>query len=319
MKTMEATEFEHLIEKDGKLTLKHIGMDRETSPHIHYDLGCVTILAVQMARDYLAQEGESGTGVQAFTVDSDLNLAVHDKPSSYQELKEIIHANEEGAMAYIVMVMAPRLMKTKEFKGTDDEINDMLGACNSAEEVRALSDTEGLEYGFSAVVTVGTHDTVWSVSILDTKEIEIVAFSDYEGDSPVEIHMHSLDYGSMETDFSKLFHQRRIIPLSEWKMNRYGPGSADKLQTEGDDFAGPAGVELIEKLCARDGHDNWKLSYACLRKLCDIGDAGGVPKKHRMKLIALFQSRINELEAANDADGNTAVKKPTHKAPGTVQ
>lgn len=316
MKTMQINDFERLIQRDGKLHLKHVGIDKNVSPFIHYDLGCVTILACQMARDYLAQEGEDAMGVQAFTVDKELNLSVHERPGDFQELRDTIHENE-GAMAYIVMVLAPRLTKTDKYKGTDAEIEAILTSCKSTEEVEALTDAEGLEFSFSAVVTVGTHDTVWSVSILDTEEVEIVAFSDFEGDSPVEIHMHSLESGTMQTDFSKLFHDRKIIPLSEWKMERYGAGSADQLQSEGDDFAGPEGIELIEQLIKRDGHNDWKLAYACLRKLAQVGGAAEVPKKHRSKLIALFQSRINELEGAK-AD-EKPVKKPTHKAPETVQ
>lgn len=312
MKAMNIDRFKELLEPH--MPIKSIGISNEVDPYIHYDLGCITILAARLAKDYLDRDGEENPGVLAFTVTDDLKLRSHGRASSRNNLEELIQENEEGAIAYIVMILAPRIVRHANYDGTDDEVSELLSRCDSVEEVRVATEVEGLEFGFSAIVTVGTKEIVWSVAIVNTDEIETVAFSDYDGDCPIAVHMHSLDDGNFEADFARLFRFNKAIPPSEWKATRYGKAQP-QLKSEGADFAGPEGVKLIETLMKRDGHDKWQIAYTCLRKLAQGGKNTKVPEKHRLKLIALFKGRIADLEAMVAEP----TKTPTHTSPRTIQ
>jgi len=317
MKTMRMEKVEKLIKEVG-LGIGEIYIPKSSAPFVHDGLARVTVLSIEMAHDYIKNRGPDGMGVVAFTVDKELELTTLGRAPGYAELREMIQDNEEGTLAYVIMVLAPRVKKNDDYTGTDEDVEAILATCSTPEDVKRMTNEahEGLTFGFSAVVTVGTHDTVWSTSIIDEDRVELVAFSDREGHAPIEVQMHSLGDGeTTKPDFTKLFHNTKVIPLDEWVVHRYASGSAEKLNQEGDDFAGPEGVKLVERLVKRDGHDHWKLAYACLRKLCDVGGGAEVPMEHRSKLIALFQSRIDELKG----DSAPPAKKPTHKAPEKVQ
>lgn len=290
MKTMTLEKLDRLLSKI-ELPIKSVHLSERNKKGVNYDLACITILSADLGYQIMNRD-DSPMGLYAFTVNEDHDLNSLGRMKTPDELQEKIQANEEGAIAYIVAIKAPRIIRGDSYTGGEKVIRGIIDDYDGDELIKTIEDTEGLTLRHSVVMTIGTKQTIWSAIVLDTEQIEVIAFSDWDGASDIEIQTEN-DSMSLNS-FSRLFKHNEQISFSDYK-HCLADTTADRqafLKEHLESFDD----EKIEDFMSKDGHKGWHTGYLAFQKIMSEDKLTNVKAEHRVNLIGMFKNLIDKLE-----------------------
>lgn len=293
MKTMTLEKLDNLLSKVDH-PIKSVHMSVNNRKGVEYDLACITVLSADLGYQIM-QRDDSPMGLYAFTVNAEHDLTNLGRMMSPGELEEKIHENEEGAIAYIVAVKAPRIVRSDSYTGGEEVIRDIIEEHNGPGLEDKIESIEGLTLRPSVVLTIGTKQTIWSAIVLDDKQIEVIAFSDWDGESDIEIHTDT-DTMSL-TGFSRLFKENETIPFSDYKHCIGDDDNKERkefLKKHIEAFDS----EKVAHFMSKDGHEGWHTGYLAFQKIMSEDKLTDIKAEYRINLINMFKHLINKLEVS---------------------
>lgn len=307
MKTMTIPALDKLLDKLSH-PIKSVHMSQNNKHGVLYELGVITVLATDLGYQIMEKE-DTSAGIFAFTVDAEYDLTSVGPINSPDTLKEAIQENEDNAIAYVIAIKAPRIIHSDTYKGGQDGIEKIISSNRGDDLFEAIESVEGLSLTQSVVLTIGTKQTVWSAIVLDEKQIEVISFSDWDGESDIEIHTDSrVALGS----FVGLFKTNEHIPFSDWK-HCIGDNTEDQKEFTEEQVA-KFTEEKIAHFMHKDGHKGWHTAYLAFQRMMSETKLTDISRNNRINLMGLFKHMISQLEVSMIEDDSK-----THKAPERVQ
>ncbi len=313
MKTMTIPALDKLLDKLSH-PIKSVHMSQNNKHGVLYDLAVITVLATDLGYQIMDKEGTvTSSGIYAFTVDAEYDLKSVGPVDSPETLQKAIQENEATAIAYIIAIRAPRVIHGDTYTGDQEGLENIIHNNRGEELFEAIEAVEGLSLRQSVVMTIGTKQTVWSAIVLDEKQIEVISFSDWEGESDIEIHTDSrVKLGS----FIGLFKTNTKIPFADWQhcIDTDVQNEALDRQKFTEEQVAQFTEEKIAEFMEKDGHKGWRTGYLAFQKMVHENKLTDISRNNRINLVGLFKHLVGQLEVSLKEDS-----KETHKAPGRVQ